>query len=254
MQYIDKTINENNGKQIVNNLLEECWVDELYLDANYDTLSKPKFRQPLVALLLNEQKEVCCYCMKQLSNNNKTTLEHIIPHKGNLNVFNKYNSPILINNVIHKDLFNRTINQISALYPHDIAYHNLVASCDSKSNCNNYRDDNFINPFFYDSEVVNKVEYDIKGNVYSSEYLDDLATSGISTSVELIIYREIWHKLSMQKESPEDVTDDDILEVVATMQIEKKFERKLNDFWDSPSKRPDLLKYKWFFSYYKTIE
>jgi hypothetical protein len=252
MQYIDKTVNENSGTQIVNNLLEQCWADDKYLNANYETLSKPEFRQPFIAILLNEQKDVCCYCMKQLGNNNKTTLEHIIPHKSNLTDFNKYTSSILINNVVHKDLFVKNFHLIPPpKYPHDIAYHNLVASCDSKSNCNNYREDDIITPFFYDAEVVNKIEYDIKGNAYSYEYLHDLATAGISTSPELIIFREIWHKLSKQKESPDDVTDDDILEVVATMQIEKKFERKLNDFWDSPSKRPDLLKYKWFFFYYK---
>lgn len=252
MQYIDKSISPNNGAQIVDNLLSQCWINSEYKDANYGTLSKPEFRVPFVDVLLQEQNSFCCYCMKLLENNHKTTLEHIIPQKVDIVEFNKYLDPILTINVIHKEYFDKKTNIIPPdKYPHDIAYHNLVASCDSKSNCNNFRKNNLIIPFFYDSNIENKIEYDNEGNTFNFEYFDYLELTGISTSAELIIFRKIWYELSKVKNDSDDITDEDILEVVASMELEKRFERKLNDFWDSPSKRPELLKFKWFFQYYK---
>lgn len=252
MQYIGKSINSNNGTQIIDDLLRQCWISSEYKDANYDTLSKPNFRLPFVDELLQEQNSYCCYCMKLLENNHKTTLEHIIPQKADIVEFSKYNDPILTINVIHKESFDKNSNIIPPVrYPHDIAYHNLVASCDSKSNCNNFRKNSLIVPFFYDINIENKIEYDSEGNAFSLDYIDYFALTGISTSAELIIFRKIWYELSKLRNTTDDVTDDDILVVVASMVLEKKFERKLNDFWGNPSKRPELLKYKWFFHYYK---
>ena len=249
MQYIDKSIRENEGKQIVNSLLNDCWNDNGYVGADYDTLCKPVYKKPFIDLLLDEQSKFCCYCMRELD---KTTLEHIIPQSASIQEFDKYISEILTNNVIHKDNFDKSNHVIPpAKYPHDIAYHNLIVSCDGNSHCNHHRGDNFIKTLFYDIEICQKVEYDSKGNAFSVEYFDDLETIGISTNPLLIIYRKILCEFAKIKESIEEISDDDILEIVATISLEDKYQNTLNNFWDSPSKRPDLLKYRWFFNYYK---
>ena len=107
MQYIDKSIRENEGKQIIDNLLSDCWnnEDNSYVEANYDTLCKHEYREPFVNLLLEEQSNLCCYCMRELANDHKTTLEHIIPHKASITDFAEYTSKLFINNIIHKDNF-----------------------------------------------------------------------------------------------------------------------------------------------------
>ncbi|MBK7443139.1 MAG: hypothetical protein IPI65_16985 [Bacteroidetes bacterium] len=190
--------------------------------------------------------------MKQLTNDHTTSLEHIAPHHCSTVEFNKYTQPVIVQNVVHRSLFNRgVILVIPGIYPHDIAYHNLLASCNSKSHCNHHRDNNFINCFFYDHQITHKVLYDSEGNVFSSEYIEDLETIGISINQLLIVFRKIWYELAKTKESVGDVLEDDILEVVAEITISDKFPVTINDFWGSPSKISELMKYKWFFEYYK---
>lgn len=103
MQFIDKSILEDNGKNIINNLLNDCWDEQDigYKAANYHTLSKPEYRRPLLQVLLLEQKEVCCYCMKELIKNHTTTLEHIIPHHCSKDDFDSYTTPLLVSNVLY---------------------------------------------------------------------------------------------------------------------------------------------------------
>lgn len=250
MQCVNKQPNPGLGTTIIDNFLNTCWNGVEYITAYYDNLPKPPIRQ----FLINEQNGMCCYCMKSLADNHTTTLEHIAPHHCDANEFNKYTLPIITQNAIHQSLFDRTTQLIApGLYPHDIAYHNLLASCDSKTHCNNYRGDRFINSLFYDSLVAQRVEYDEEGNVFSSQYIDDLEIVGISTNPLLILLRKIWHELAKKKVSVDDVTEDDILEVVAEIALAEKFQTTINDFWDNPSKKTDLLRYSWFFDYYKNL-
>ncbi len=256
MQYIDKSIRQQEGNQIIDELLEECWNDDdnRYLDADYSTLSKDPFRTNFKRVLLEEQQEVCCYCMKQLHNNPSTTLEHIIPHHASQEGFNTYIHPNFQNNVIHLSNFDRGLKDIPPYkYPHDIAYYNLIASCDSNTHCNHKRGNESINPLIYDSTISTKIEYDHQGRAHSDkdEYLDDLATLGISVDTNLIMYRWIWAKLSQQAIAPEQLTDDTIQDVILNMDYPKNFSTVMENFFDSPSKKPELLKYSWFYDYYR---
>lgn len=254
MQYIDKSIRQQEGNQIIDELLEECWSDDdnRYLDADYSTLSKDPFRTNFKSVLLKEQQEVCCYCMKQLHNNHSTTLEHIIPHHISQKDFNTYIHPNFQNNVIHLSNFDRGLKNIPPhRYPHDIAYHNLIASCNSNTHCNNGRKDNPINPLIYDSAISTKIEYDSQGYSHSDEYLDDLETLGISVDTNLIMYRWIWAELSQQDITPEKLTDDAIQEVILNMDYPNNLSKLIENFFGSPSKKPELMKYRWFYDYYK---
>ena len=165
MKYINKIPNEVLGKQIVDELLFDCWdnVYNIYKNADYLDLSRPHYKSRLQDLLLQEQSNLCCYCMKELVNYHTTTLEHIIPHKSKVGIFSSYlTRDELTNNVIHRDNFDRYTKVIPLVkYPHDIAYHNLIASCNSNIHCNNYRSDKKIEPLIFDANIETLVEYDI---------------------------------------------------------------------------------------------
>ncbi len=254
MKYIEKTINRNTANTIVDALLINSWNDEetRYHGADYEGLSQTQYREPLVELMLNEQSNICCYCLKEICKED-TTLEHIIPHSVKINDFPKYLVvDELTNNVVYKTDFHRNVKLIPpAKYPHDIAYHNLIASCNSNSNCNHFRLSKHIYPFIYDPNIENKVEYDNEGIAYSFDYLADLAATGISTSPLLIVYRKLWKILSVEKNSPNEVTTDDIEMIILTLEGDTKFTQLLSNFYGNPSKKEELLKYKWFFHYYK---
>ena len=254
MQYIDKSILQQQGNQIIDELLGECWSDDnnSYLNADYSTLSKEPFRTNFKRVLLEEQQEMCCYCMKKLDNNHSTTLEHIIPHHASQEDFNTYIHTNFQNNVIHLNNFDRGLKDIPPhRYPHDIAYHNLIASCDSNTHCNHGRGNKPINPLIYDSMINTKMEYDGQGYVYSDEYLDDLEALKISVDSNLILYRWIWAELSKQAISPAQLTDDTIQDVILNMDYPNNFSKVIENFFDSPSKKPELLKYSWFYDYYR---
>lgn len=253
MKYIDKKVNSAAANAIVNNLLENSWNHDetCYHGADYEGLCQSQYRDPILDLMLNEQTNICCYCLKEI-NNVDTTIEHIIPHKVKEDKFKDY---LLVDelkdHVVFKGDFNKNINIIPPLkYPHDIAYHNLIASCDSNANCNNFRKDKPIYPFIYDPNVAMKVQYDSAGIAYSVDYFEDLEATGISTSPLLKVYRKIWQLLSTEINNPNEVTHDDIEMTILTMEGDGTFTQILSNFYGNPSKKEELLKYKWFFNYY----
>jgi hypothetical protein len=255
MHYIDKSLNSKIGTAIVDDFLDKCWNGKEYHAANYATFSKPEFRNSFVDVLLDEQKNLCCYCMKELQNDHKTTLEHIIPQNiKNTSQFNEYLTfKELGDNVINKIDFDQKNKVIPPLkYPHDLSFHNLIASCDSKANCNNKRKDEYIKPLIYDRDIQFKVEYDRKGQAFSLDYFDELETLGVSTNKNLILFRWIWAEISKMKDiDVNSINEETIEEILLTLEYPQNFESIIENFFDNPSKKPDLLKYKWFYNYFK---
>lgn len=259
MQHIPKSSNECDAIAIIDRLLEDCWVDNMYLNANFETLSKPKYKKSFIAKLLEEQGYVCCYCMKMLdndnhnTNDNRITLEHVVPHKCSPDEFDTYTSSEIRQNVIHKSRFDYRSNRRSnSSYPHDIAYHNLLASCDSRSHCNHHRGSLRIRELFYDVNISEKVEYDLFGNAYSQEYNSELEKLGISTNSELVYFRKLWSFFADIKENANEVNDDDIIDKVLEDVSLNGDSMLLDNLFGNPSRRKDFMQYKWFFNYYKS--
>ncbi|KAA2242638.1 hypothetical protein F0L74_08880 [Chitinophaga agrisoli] len=257
MKYIDKSINESAGKQVVDALLNNCWdpVDTIYKAADYDGLCKPPYRNPILSLMLGEQSNLCCYCMKEISSRN-TTLEHIIPHKINVGDFPAYlTTSELIDNVIHKEDFDKRTRIIPpAQYPHDIAYHNLIASCDSNLHCNNYRSNKKIAPLIFDANIETLVEYDKAGNTYSEKYENDLGALGLSlANSPLRLIRMIWYKLSQRFDDISQINDEVINDEIYGLILLFNGTKVIENFTGKPSYEEEVLKYKWFFQYYKSI-
>lgn len=260
MIYINKTTHQIQGDQIINSVLETSWIDDQnqYINANYDDglcNNQQTFRIELTQVLLENQQYYCCYCMKEITQID-ATLEHIIPHNtSTLSEFDTYLvCDELTNNVVYMANFDRSVKLIPpAKYPHDIAYYNLVASCDSNSHCNHYRKNKKIYPFFYDNEIGIKVTYDDAGIAYCDDYKDDLPKLGIGTNFNLKSYRVIWKKLAEVKDAIDDVTNEDIDNIIYELVEQPGFEKLLNNFTGENNNKEVLKKYKWFFHYYKLL-
>lgn len=249
MLHIDKTVKQKEAVAIIDNLLNDCWIVTKYSEANYSTLSKPKYRKPFVEILLQEQKGLCCYCMKILSNDHHTTLEHIAPHHCTALEFDKYTAVEITKHVTHISGFNYYDHIVSPpKYPHDIAYHNLLVCC---KDCNNTRDITFIRQFVYDPNITIEIEYDKQGIAYSFKYNDELSIVGISTNPNLILYRNLWALFAESKANASEVTYEDIENKILEMVGSTGDEKLLENLFGTPSQKDELLKYKWFFDYYK---
>lgn len=107
---------------------------------------------------------------------------------------------------------------------------------------------------FYDSQISSDIEYDSNGLVFSNsyEYLDELETLGLSVNPNLILYRRIWFEISkipsLEKNS---ITEEKIEEILLNLDYSDSFNKIIDNFFSSPSKKPELLQYSWFFDYYK---
>jgi hypothetical protein len=257
MKYIDKSINEIKGKSVINTLLKNCWSNSeaLYFGADYDGLSKPQYRGNILKLILDEQQNLCCYCMKNIVNSS-STIEHLIPIGINKREFETYLvTHELKDNVIHKEAFDRTLNSIPPnLYPHDIAYHNLLGSCNSNIHCNNFRGNNTITPLIFDKQIANYVEYDNAGNAFSENYEDDLNTLGLTKSNSpLRFIRKIWFELSKQFDNLEDISIENIDEIMQRLFLRSNNIKDIENFSGNTTYRAEITKYQWFFHYYKSL-
>lgn len=257
MKYIDKSVNETAGKLVIDTLLEDSWdlLDTCYKGADYEGLCKPAYRGQILPLMLNEQSSLCCYCLKEIVPAD-TTLEHIIPNGLKVADFASYLvTNELTNNVIHKEIFDRNTKAIPpALYPHDIAYHNLIASCDSNMHCNNYRGNKKIEPFIFDANIENLVEYDKAGNASSVQYEDDLQKLGLlNFNSPLKLIRMIWYKLAQKFNHLNEITIEIIDDIINDLILLFDDDRVLENFIGTPSYKEDALRYKWFFQYYKGV-
>lgn len=253
MKYIDKSLLGEVGNGIVDDFLTDSWntQEQKYSGADYDGLNKPLFRERIISLLLLEQEKMCCYCMASIKKDD-VTIEHVIPQNIPQDECGSYfiNS-ILNNNVIHRNNFNfHFFNIPPDLYPHDIAYFNIVASCDSHSHCNHYRSNKTISPFFYDPQIESKILYDGAGRLSSIEYEEDFEKVGISTDRKLIFIRFIWFKLASKFASFNFINEQAIDELILeSINIYSDY-FVVENFIGEPSYKSEIIKYSWFYHYY----
>lgn len=146
MEFIDKN-NYNQLSQQYTDFENNAWskTEKTYHGYCYDNLD---FKGNIKTILSREQKDRCCYCMGDISINN-TTLEHVYPQKPSSgdNLENYRVTCIDAQNFNNK--IRKIPNNAGTNLPHDISYYNLVASCDSKTSCNNKRGNQPITPLFF---------------------------------------------------------------------------------------------------------
>ena len=270
MKFIDKTLNQVNGNQLVDAFLNNRWsiVDNRYYNFNYSTHPTHPFkwslRTPLRTLLLHEQSNYCCYCMR-LINANRMTFEHVVPQSTiTLVELNHYtHHPIIAQNVcLQSDFESARVQKNTPPYPLQIAYENLTASCDgelpdgtTKRTCNCKRGNNFVEPLFYISTIEDDITYGHGGLMHSSNSLHNTSISTLNLNYSLLQkIRQVWHHISAENIDDIENAHTELermtiltinlmgLPSVTRNSLIADFKTEL--FWRA------LLQYKWFYSYY----
>jgi hypothetical protein len=242
------------------------WIDGRYANIDYNSYDRSRLK----AIIVEEQQELCCYCMKKIATN-AVTLEHIIPRTATTQeVLEQYfpHAETLRNNIILQSVFvTATEQRDMPPYPHQIAYHNLVGSCKgviiesperlqdyTVKFCNGYRQDKFIIPLFYDPDIANKVNY-LKGGLVDCEVYEETIRVLNLNYKQLQNVRKIWYYLASEEivdilacttnKMREDLLTANLYALSAPSRTELITTFQLQAFWDV------LLSYQWFHSYFK---
>ncbi|GHT61970.1 hypothetical protein FACS189451_05190 [Bacteroidia bacterium] len=271
MKFIDKTILAIEAEAIVSAFLKELKVEgEAYPKDLYSAFKSVKneenilLQNLLTNLLLKEQRNRCCYCMRKLdSEDEEKTLEHLIPNKTKSKaIFDTYLNPETVLNdenvCFAEDFINKQETKFPP-YPHTIAYHNLSVSCngkisrtDSAIHCNLKRGDEYVKPFILYSKISAEFEYKPDGYVIwkdndknrAKDALDEL---GLNTE-RLRIIRRIWFQAVQNNFSITECTDIQKKEFLIKLEKEVPNDELgiLNDFKNNQKHWNLLKKYDYF--------
>ncbi len=267
------TLLKNNQTAInhVSDFINGQWLENNdggfnYRNIDYDSINRSEYRR----FCLKEQENVCCYCGREIADNNFTELEHIIPRSvTTIEGLQPYFalSSILSNNIVLQESFRQsTTQQTLPPFPHHIAYHNIVASCNGKTIqssenltcCNRHRKDDFIPPF---NLMPKCVGYANDGNVYyiydenDNQYINPLNLN----KVLLKHIRRIWFLFSRSDVNEQDLAqvnnEASILEVI-TLHLEvnpfkELIDRNIIDSFKTLSNWNTLMKYRYFLNYFR---
>lgn len=191
MRYIDKNTNRAAGNQVTQDYLDGHCKDAgghysgiTYRNRRRTTYPEfcscgsPTYYNRMVRLLLNEQNDRCCYCLRRLNfvtpdHDEAVTIEHIVPQSITIArqaEFDQYRTfaPNINTNVVLKDRFESTPGpQHTPPFPHTIAYDNMVASCNgsfppgvgSKACCNGKRENYMALPVYFRSDIAQSLDY-----------------------------------------------------------------------------------------------
>ena len=290
MQYIDKDSNRGDGDKITKAYLRKIFINEegyqrYPVDYNDSFRKLPKgkedtYYKQMTQVLLDNQSHYCCYCMRRLTGDGDTTLEHIIPQSVDVDSVGYYQRdvfPMLGDQHIElSDLFSKEINPDLSRLPHTVCYDNLVASChgtfpvvkrgqcEEKAghSCNHPRGDKPILPLFFLNNIDTIVLYKTNGEVYANEESDwfDAANELVCNAKlnwgTLKDIRCLWYVLrdkelsdiideGNERESRLNLIQDNLwLTKISTERIEEIKNKFTKDqYWEC------FLLYYWFHSY-----
>lgn len=203
MEYINK--NKDEGKNRVHRLLRRfldrsreknpyptdlygAMKDDVDPDPGLNPDQKSTYRLLLEWILEDSRSGVamsqgegyCCYCMRRIKADGiHSTLEHVIPKTvDEMDDYLRYFAvPSELENDEHimvmKTVFFRRHHRQAPPFPHNVAYENLVASCDGSlpkgSNnhvcCNNPRGNHYIPPLMFMPNIRDEIKYKKSGMV-----------------------------------------------------------------------------------------
>ena len=225
MEFIDKRPFLEQEQKLDVESLKDCYNEDtqsfypsVNTDQSYSNFSSKEYRKGIAGwenLLLQEQHDRCCYCMRRLKSS-VLNIEHVIPRNLKVNdthaEFAKYteNSKWLADNVeLDSDFAKRNFKSVQDIervnkFPHRIALANLLASCNGKFEkvssgccCNNARSNDYLLPLMLMPEVKERIVYDgISGAVaiypQDESWVKMLQTLNDDTYKEI---RILWHKI-----------------------------------------------------------
>lgn len=232
MRYIDKSANLQKGNEINRTYLKDSYSPEEHMfipafaDA-YDGINRTPYRHRLVSLMLAEQDNHCCYCMRRIKEDD-VTIEHVVPRN-----FDKDQNPhaeyeyyvsksqeIRDNVELAQDCSIDSADAVDTVskMPHTIAFGNLMVSCkgilDDKSKknwvCNTPRGNIRILPLPLMPECANLIAYDRDGTMLSvgggmaKDVTDTIAVLRLNEET-LKEIRRIWAGVIVNKVSVVEV-------------------------------------------------
>lgn len=261
MKHIDKndSANKSRGDKVVEDFIAN--QKSLGKDCSYYLFGKTIYKNQLRSILIDEQDEYCCYCMRTIKNDETTTIEHVIPKGCSLDQLNTYKNLYgdCFTEVIHLNNFSHSCN--TPPYPHSIAYQNLIASCKGILNenkqtsycCNNKRGNDNIKPIMFDEKLENISYLKYSGEMYSSdmEIKNTISTLGLNNET-LKEIRRIWAKATEKGINIDDrLSGRELAHLIfGTYSISLIGEDKLRKYFKNEYYRKLFLEYKWFGVYF----
>ena len=199
MEFVDKEIGKERSHILLKNFLDRCkkiepYPTDLYeamkSDVEPDTAINPD-RKSTYKLILEQiltetsisinmpyGEGYCSYCMRTIKANDlHSTLEHVIPNKTktseSYNQYYKVNTKLEKREMVFRDVFINRHHCNASPFPHNVAYENLVSSCDgslpkgSQNHicCNGPRGDDYIPPLLFIPEIHEQIKYKKSGIV-----------------------------------------------------------------------------------------
>lgn len=280
MQFIDKFGTFRSNALTINLRIFTDWWAQYNSLAGLQYSSNHLRQSGLDNVILTEQNNRCCYCMRKLYNSNKNdtdgvnhtknrTWEHVIPQNCNINDLPNYQTyaPLAPNNVdvTTGGRITNTGQPInSAPFPHFLAYDNITASCDgtvldlqndstqSQQTCNNKRQNQYIDPVFFDNNQCTQITYDDDGKMNYNSFIIDPANLN---ALSLRKIREFWYYIAKSNYNANDVRD--------AVKDQQKRDRISIDVLSSDGNKFNwignreyiwltLSEYDWFYKYYKS--
>ena len=265
MEQIVKKSLPNPFSKKLDELLANSWiqVENKHPPNLYDTVMNTKeYKSNFRVLLLDEQENRCCYCMRDMSET-EVNLEHIIPNKANKDKYAEYaNEPIDQSGFVHKDDFKPSRSEATyPAYPHDIAYQNLIAACETFPHCNctsnNSRGSKFMPTFTYYKGITKALLVSSSGELrftsvsnFDEKYLG-IKYLNLNTDM-LKLFRATWrfacssYTIEDLKSADERKRMDFLMEAYPLVKSEKDtFELDNEGIWH------EFLRYSWFYDYFK---
>ncbi|MDN5552588.1 hypothetical protein [Prevotella sp.] len=287
MQFINKAIDRTDGNQITKTYLKNIRIeDEQRYPVDYDNSFRnlpnkhDSYYKQMTKVLLKNQDNHCCYCMRRLTGDHDTTLEHIIPQAADENILSYYQQeafPMFNNQHIKlSKVFSHEENPNLSILPHTVCYDNLVASCyglfpiqqgesavEDKSGhcCNNVRGNKNALPLYFLADINSILLYCTNGSIIeneNSEWANEAKYLIWNTKLmwtSLVDIREMWYvlrnvdlkKIAEAGNDPisrYDLIQDNLLDadfpLKRIMDLATKF--KKDKYWEC------FLLYDWFYS------
>lgn len=290
MKYIDKSICRDEfdeyTKQYLNNARKAngSFFPELASKTSYEGFSNKKYKTTAIPegsqyngwldLLLKEQENRCCYCMRELKAN-EVSVEHLVPEsfkgldEAEEYAFYSSKASTIRDYVITGNAFDKLANKgpidINNLVkmPHLIAHSNLFPACNTECKgctCNNNRGNKRILPLMLMEDVDSWMRYDENGELLLTYHESKIAYDTIShldintpTQKET---RHLWYRFSRKKIAPEEAkaaTFNDRERQLTTafdtdkiMNLPSAYQKYFtaDPYWEI------FLQYNWFYTYY----
>ena len=222
MQYIDKSLHREEGNRITLKYLEQIKiVDEQRYPVDYNNSFRflpnktNSYYKQMASVLLVNQKNYCCYCMRRLTGDGDTTLEHIIPQSSNTDRIKYYQLDEVLelkNQIVLSSDFSHLINPSLEKLPHTVAYDNLVASCHGELPKRKNTDDIVI----HDGQCCNNA----RGN-------EDIYPIYLLNIPTLIVY----HKSGLALEGNEEQWNEDVRKVILNAKLNYESLRDIRQLW-----------------------